>query len=87
MTPLIETNWEPFDEKENVEFRQMNGWVSEDKSLINRLENKYGTINLEVLSEEETEYSDKELMAICQECNEKEQISFRAESRPWNEWH
>ena len=61
MTPLIETNWEPFDEKENVEFRQMNGGVSEDKSLINRLENKYGTINLEVLSEEETEYSDKEL--------------------------
>ena len=61
MTPLIETNWELFDEKENVDFKQMNGWISEDKSLINRLENKYGTINLEVLNEEETEYSDKEL--------------------------
>ena len=61
MTPLIETNWELFDGKENVDFKQMNGWISEDKSLINRLENKYGTINLEVLSEEETEYSDKEL--------------------------
>ena len=61
MTPLIETNWELFDEIENVDFKQMNGWISEDKSLISRLENKYGTINLEVLSEEETEYSDKEL--------------------------
>ena len=61
MTPLIETNWELFDGKENVDFKQMNGWISEDKSLINRLENKYGTINLEVLNEEETEYSDKEL--------------------------
>ena len=61
MTPLIETNWELFDEKENVDFKQMNGWISEYKSLIKRLENKYGTINLEVLNEEETEYSDKEL--------------------------
>ncbi len=61
MTPLIETNWELFDEKEDVDFKQMNGWISEDKSLISRLENKYGTINLEVLSEEETVYSDKEL--------------------------
>ena len=61
MTPLIETNWELFDEKDDVDFKQMSGWISEDKSLISRLENKYGTINLEVLSEEETEYSDKEL--------------------------
>ena len=61
MTPLIETNWELFDEKEDVDFKQMNGWISEDKSLISRLENKYGTINLEVLSEEETKYSDTEL--------------------------
>ena len=61
MTPLIETNWELFDEKEDVDFKQMNGWISKDKSLISRLENKYGTINLEVLSEEEIEYSDKEL--------------------------
>jgi chorismate-pyruvate lyase len=61
MTPLIETNWELFDEKENVSLKQMSGWVSEDKSLISRLEKKYGTINLEVLSEEETLYSDKEL--------------------------
>tara|TARA_B100000989_G_C19401364_1_gene410125 strand:- start:343 stop:819 length:477 start_codon:yes stop_codon:yes gene_type:complete len=61
MAPLIETNWKLFDEKKNVDFKQMNGWVSEDKSLINRLENNYGTINLEVLSEEETECSDSEL--------------------------
>ena len=38
MPRLIETNWELFDEKENVDFKQMNGWISEDKSLINRLE-------------------------------------------------
>ena len=46
MTPLIETNWELFDEKEDVDFKQMNGWISEDKSLISRLENKYGTITV-----------------------------------------
>ena len=54
MTPLIETNWELFDEKEDVDFKQMSGWISEDKSLINRLENKYGTINLEKKGVEKT---------------------------------
>ena len=64
MTPLIKTNWQLFSEQMKDAYGHMESWILEDTSLIGRLTEKYGEINLEVHSEKMCSFQDKEISNI-----------------------